>query len=312
MGDKVKDKIGGYFYNSKGWFNITNWQAFNAFLLYYRNKLFPNYRSGNKVDIEKLYDQSKYDLKGRDNDLIDIIQNFIHFHPELKNLDLIIIDQISISPDNAFNVIIYELPKNGKWYAHVEIFSTENIVSDNGLDINEVNIVRSKQLKFKRLLTKNICKRFDIDFPKILDVTTINNHVAYVYETLAGNDLDFRTRIQWRASEANTFLRKYMPFNEVMSNLRSFMWFTLSHQYYIEDDYHGSNLIYDELKYKYNDAKPYIVVSNETGEYLVAFYSMYLDYRKYKLIYAVIDNSDYSIMSKDFLKEIEYNEIELA
>ena len=88
------------------------------------------------------------------------------------------------------------------------------------------------------------------------------------------------------------------------------MWFTLSHQYYIEDDYHGSNLIYDELKY--NDAKPYVVTSNETGEYLVAFYNIYLDYRKYKLIYTIIDNSDYSIMTKDFLKEIEYNEIELV
>jgi len=101
-----------------------------------------------------------------------------------------------------------------------------------------------------------------------------------------------------------------MPYNEVTSNFKSFIWVTLSHQYYIEDYYHGSNLIYDELKY--NDTKPYVVVSNETGEYLVAFYSMYLDYRKYKLIYAVIDNSDYSIMPKDFLKEIEYNEIELV
>ena len=101
-----------------------------------------------------------------------------------------------------------------------------------------------------------------------------------------------------------------MPYNEVTSNFKSFIWFTLSHQYYIEDYYHGSNLIYDELKY--NDTKPYVAVSNKTGEYLVAFYSVYLDYRKYKLIYAVIDNSDYSIMPKDFLKEIEYNEIELV
>ncbi len=310
MGDKVKDKIGGYFNNSKGWFNITSWTSLNAFLVYYKNKLFPNYKyTSNENDIEKLYDQFKYDLKGRDNELIGIFQNFIHFHPELKNLDYFIVDQVSISPDKAFNVIIYELPKNGKWYAHVEIFSTENIVSDNGIDIDEVNTVRSKQLKFKRYLIKNICKRFDIDFPRILDVTTINNHVAYVYETLVSDVLDFRTRIQWRASEANRFLRKYIPFNEVTENLKSFMRFTLSHQYYVEDNYHGSNLIYDELKY--NDTKPYVVVSNKTGEYLVAFYSTYLDYRKYKLTYIIIDNSDYSIMSKDFLKEIEYNEIEL-
>ena len=57
MGDKVKDKIGGYFYNSKGWFNITNWSAFNAFFVYYKNKLFPNYKYTSDVnDIEKLYD----------------------------------------------------------------------------------------------------------------------------------------------------------------------------------------------------------------------------------------------------------------
>ena len=57
MGDKVKDKIGGYFYNSKGWFNITSFLTFNAFFVYYKNKLFPNYKyTTNENDIEKLYD----------------------------------------------------------------------------------------------------------------------------------------------------------------------------------------------------------------------------------------------------------------
>ena len=41
------------------------------------------------------------------------------------------------------------------------------------------------------------------------------------------------------------------------------------------------------------------------------FYNNYIDYRKYSLTYAIIDNRDYKLMPKDFLKEIEYNEITL-
>ena len=69
------------------------------------------------------------------------------------------------------------------------------------------------------------------------------------------------------------------------------------------------DIIYDNLIYK--GRKPYAVVSNQSGEYLVAFYSNCKDYRNYSLTYAIIDNRDYKLMPKEFLKEIEYNEITL-
>jgi len=74
---------------------------------------------------------------------------------------------------------------------------------------------------------------------------------------------------------------------------------------YIEDKYH--NGIYDELQS--NGIKPYILISSKDGKYLMAFYNMYKDYKEYKLVCAIIDNTNYDIMPKEYLKEIEYNPI---
>ena len=100
-----------------------------------------------------------------------------------------------------------------------------------------------------------------------------------------------------------------MPSNDVTNNLGTFMFFSIHHNYYIEDNYYWSNNIYENLIYK--GRKPYTVISSQSGEYLIAFYSNYIDYRKYSLTYAIIDNRNYKLMPKEFLKEIEYNEITL-
>ena len=143
----------------------------------------------------------------------------------------------------------------------------------------------------------------------MLVADNINNHAAFVYETQNNSEFPWQSKIYWKAKEAYELIRKCMPSNGVTYNLGTFMFFSIHHNYYIEDNYHGSDNIYENLIYK--GRKPYVVVSSQSGEYLVAFYNNYINYRKYTLTYAIIDNRDYKLMSKEFLKEIEYNEITL-
>lgn len=193
----------------------------------------------------------------------------------------------------------------------INIFSTNKLVDDEkGINVDEYKIFKSNQTKFKNYLTKNIIKRFgNLEFSKLLVVDNINNHAAFVYETRNNFDFPWQPEPYRKAREAYELIRKCMPYNDVTYNLGTFMLFSILHNYYVEDNYHGTNIIYDNLIYK--GRKPYAVVSNQSGEYLVAFYSNCKDYRNYSLTYAIIDNRDYKLMPKEFLKEIEYNEITL-
>ena len=316
--EQVFDKV--------GWTTINGTHTLDPLLWILSDRYFKNYhRSVVYKDMQKPRGETAYSYFCKDNTwwLESFKGKYIECHDALiklakahKNLnedvEVMFINQVSLSNDGAFIAIFYQWLDEKRNYRYcIDIFSTNKLVDEEkGINVDEYKDVKSNQTKFKNYLTKNIIKRFgDLTFSRLLVPDNINNHAAFVYETRNNEDFSWQTKTYWKAKEAYELIRKCMPYNDVTYNLGTFMFFSIHHNYYIEDNYHGSNSIYENLIYK--GRKPYTVVSSQSGEYLVAFYSNYIDYRKYALTYAIIDNRDYKLMPKEFLKEIEYNEITL-
>lgn len=324
MAERTLEKYEQIF-DKVGWTTINGSNSFDALLWILSDRYFKNYhRSGIYNNMQKPRGESAYNyfyednkwwiesFKGKYAECHDALVKLAKAHKNLNNVEVIFINQISLSNDGAFIAIFYQWLDNNNQYKYcIDIFSTNKLVDDEkGINVDEYKDVKSNQTKFKNYLNKTIIKRFgDLVFSRLLVADNINNHAAFVYETQNNIDFPWQSKTYWKAKEAYELIRKCMPYNDVTYNLGSFMFFSLYRNYYIEDNYHGSDNIYENLLYK--GRKPYTVVSSQSGEYLVAFYSNYIDYKKYDLIYAIIDNRDYKLMPKEFLKEIEYNEITL-
>lgn len=307
------------------WTTISGSSTFENLLYILSDRYFKEYKKRHSYDMKWPRGESAYtffveknkwwieSFKGKYNECHDALIKLAKAHEFLNNKFMINVNQISLSNDGAFIAIFYDwLDETGyKYHYQIDIFSTNKLVDEEkGINVDEYKDVKSKQIKFKNYLTKNIIKRFgDLVFSRLLVATNINNHAAFVYETRNNYEFPWQSKTYYKAKEAYELIRKCMPHNDVTSNLDTFMFFSIHRNYYIEDNYHGSNNIYENLTYK--GSKPHVVISSQSGEYLVAFYSNYIDYRKYALTYAIIDNRDYKLMPKEFLKEIEYNEITL-
>lgn len=322
MSERTLEKY-QHIFDKTGWTTIINESNSFDWLLYIlSDRYFKKYKT-NSYDTQYPRGESAYTFfveknkwwleafKGKYNECHDALIKLAKAHEFLNEETIIYINQISLSNDGAFIAIFFQWidKKDYNYRNSIDIFSTNKLVDDEkGINVNEYKDVKSNQTKFKNYLTKNIIKRFgDLTFSRLLVPDNINNHAAFVYETQNNIDFPWQSKTYWKSKEAYELIRKCMPYNDETYNLGSFMFFSIYHNYYIEDNYHGSNSIYDNLIYEGH--KPYTVVSSQSGEYLVAFYSNYIDYRKYSLTYAIIDNRDYKLMPKEFLKEIEYNEV---
>ena len=317
MADKIRQKYEEIF-DRKGWTSISGSYTFQRLLNIEKDRIPNNQYSenglfGNELLKEILKKEPFWEEKFKDKyeECVNILQRICKSKSLDSNNTQILIYQISFSNDGAFCAVMYQTYFQQIDVNHVEIFSTSKLIGEKGINMDEEKDVRTKQSKFKRYLVKNIIKRYDMNnLPRLLTPTIIGEHAAFVHKVNSNIDFDYRTRTYWRTSEARRLFLQNMSYNGITEQLFSFLFYTIYSHFYIEDDYHGSTSVYDQLKY--NDTRPYIVISNETGEYLVAFYNTYIDYRKYGLTYAIIDNSDYGIMPKSYLKEIEYNQVELA
>ena len=325
MSERTLEKY-QHIFDKPGWTTIDGSNTFESLLYILSDRYFKEYKN-NSYDTKQPRGESAYAFfveknkwwldafKGKYNECHDALIKLAKAHEFLNNESVIYINQISLSNDNAFIAIFYQWLSikdyNSKYKYQIDIFSTNRLVDEEkGINVGEYKVVKSNQTKFKNYLTKNIIKRFgDLTFSRLLVPDSINGHAAFIYETRNNFDFPWQSKTYWKAKEAYELLRKCMPQNNVTYNLDTFMFFSIHHNYYIEDNYYGPNNIYENLIYK--GRKPYIVVSSQSGEYLVAFYSNYIDYRNYSLTYAIINNRDYKLMSKEFLKEIEYNEITL-
>lgn len=325
MSERTLEKY-QYIFDKPGWTTISGSNIFESLLYILSDRYFKKYKT-NSYDTQYPRGESAYtffveknrwwaeSFKGKYNECHDTLIKLAKAHEFLNNESVIYISQISLSNDGAFIAIFYYwldgIGHNSKYKYQIDIFSTNRLVDEEkGINVDEYKDVKSNQTKFKNYLTKNIIKRFgDLTFSRLLVPDNINGHASFVYETQNNFDFPWQSKTYWKAKDAYELLRKCMPYNDVTYNLGSFMFYSIYHNYYIEDNYHGSNSIYDNLIYK--GRMPYTVVSSQSGEYLVAFYDNYIDYRKYSLTYAIIDNRDYKLMPKEFLKEIEYNEITL-
>ena len=326
MAERTLEKY-QHIFDKPGWTTVNGSNTFDNLLFILSDRYFKKYKTKlyNYNNAQYPRGESAYtfyvekdrwwleSFKGKYNECHDALIKLTKAHEFLNEEPIIYIQQISLANDGAFIAIFYQWldNKDNNYRYSIDIFSTNKLVDEEkGINVDEYKDVKSNQTKFKNYLTKNIIKRFgNLVFSRLLVADNINNHAAFVYETQNNIDFPWQSKTYWKANEAYELIRKCMPYNEVTYNLGTFMFFSLYHNYYIEDNYHGSNNIYENLIYK--GRMPYTVVSSQSGEYLVAFYSNYIDYRKYTLTYAIIDNRDYKLMPKEFLKEIEYNEITL-
>ena len=325
MAERTLEKYEQIF-DKVGWTTINGSNTLDPLLWILSDRYFKNYhRSGIYNNMQKPRGESAYSyfckdnkwwlesFKGKYNECHDALIKLAKTHKNLnEDVEVMFINQVSLSNDGAFIAIFYQWLNEEREYRYcIDIFSTNKLVdTETGINVDEYKDVKSNQTKFKNYLTKNIIKRFeDLTFSRLLVPDNINNHAAFVYETKNNSDFPWQSKTYWKAKEAYELIRKCMIYNDATYNLGTFMFFSIHHNYYIEDNYHGSNSVYENLIYK--GRKPYIVVSSQSGEYLVAFYNNYIDYRKYSLTYAIIDNRNYKLLPKEFLKEIEYNEVVL-
>ncbi len=298
--------------DTKGWTTLSGSHTFFELILI-RNDIFKKYHI---YDDKPPRGQDAYNaftskssywfdqFKGKYKEFNDALELLAYYHPKLKETIHFWINQISLSNDGAFIAVMYEVYDSdlNKSKHKVEIFSTSKIIGEKGIDLKEESTIKSKQMKFKNYLNKiNI---LDEKLPKLFSQTTINGHVAFSVSTNSNIDFDYRTRWHSRANEAYELFRKQFEYVKTFDTIL-YIRHLMINCLYIEDKYY--NGIYDELQL--NGIKPYILISSKDGKYLMAFYNMYKDYKEYKLVCAIIDNTNYDIMPKEYLKEIEYNPI---
>ena len=310
MAERIRERYCEIF-DTKGWTTVSGSHTFQE-LLFIRNDIFKKYHiylnsepKGN--DALKHYMSKPYwieQFKGKYDEFNKALELLAYYHPELKETINFWINQISLSNDGAFIAIMYEVYNADakKDIHHVEVFSTMKIVGENGINMQEESDIRTKQRKFKNYLNKTIM--FDAKLPKQFAQTTINGHAAFSLTANSGIDFDYRLRYHMRANAAYEEFRRQYEYSKTFDAIL-YVSYSMFNCLYIEDKY--ANGLYDTLEY--NGIKPYILISSKDGKYLCGFYNIYRDYQEYKLIYMIIDNTDYSIMPKEYLKEIEYNTI---
>lgn len=310
MAERIRERYGEIF-DTKGWTTVSGSHTFYELILI-RNDIFKKYHiymneAPRGQEAYNQYASKKYwidQFKGKYNEFNKALELLAYYHQYLKETINFWINQISLSNDGAFIAVMYEVYNADakKDIQHVEVFSTIKLIGDKGININEENDIKTKQRKFKNYLNKiNI---LDKKVPKLFVPTVINNHAAFSVTAESNTDFDYRLRYHMRANSAYEEFRKQYSMSKTFDTLM-YISYTMFNCLYIEDKY--ANGLYDTLEY--NGIKPYILISSKDGKYLIGFYNLYHDYKEYKLIYMIIDNTDYSIMSKEYLKEIEYNPI---
>ena len=310
MAERIRERYGEIF-DTKGWTTLCGSHTFQE-LLFIRNDIFKKYHiyinnEPKGIDALKHYMSKTYwieQFKGKYDEFNKALELLAHYHPELKETINFWIDQISLSNDGAFIAILYQVYNNDakKDIQHVEVFSTVKLVGENGINMQEEHDIRTKQRKFKNYLNKTIM--FDAKLPKQFAQTTINGHAAFSLTANSGIDFDYRLKYHMRAKSAYEEFRRQYEYSKTFDAIL-YVNYSMFNCLYIEDKY--ANGLYDTLEY--NGIKPYILISSKDGKYLCGFYNIYRDYQEYKLIYMIIDNTDYSIMPREYLKEIKYNSI---
>ena len=310
MAERIRERYCEIF-DTKGWTSLCGSHTFQE-LLFIRNDIFQKYHiymnsEPRGAQAYKHYMAKTYwieQFKGKYDEFNNALEILAHYHSELKETINFWIDQISLSNDGAFIAIMYQVynATTKKDINHVEIFSTSNLVGENGINMQEESDIRTKQRKFKNYLNKTIM--FDAKLPKQFAQTTINGHAAFSLTANSGIDFDYRLRHYMRANSAYEEFRRQYECRKTFDAIL-YVNYSMFNCLYIDDKY--ANGLYDTLEY--NGIKPYILISSKDGKYLCGFYNVYNDYKEYKLIFMIIDNTDYSIMPREYLKEIEYNTI---
>lgn len=312
-------------FDTAGWTTITGISTFSP-ILKSRKDIFPAYNTTFDNDlpagpqaIQKQQEKHSYwmeEFKGKFKECYDVIEKLAIAHENLKNVPLIFIDQISFSNDGAFYAIFYQdldgrdPQYKNKYINRIEIYCTPEILKDD-TDINEEKDIKSKQRKFKNYLTKKLLYGED-KFPQLLIPGQVNKYVAFGATVLSTTELDYRIRVHARAKEAKNRMDREYFFSDKFMSFALFVMHSFNRALYIDEKYTYTQ-VYDKLTT--NEGRPYIVLSSENGDYLVAYYCSYMGYDKnarpkYQLSYYIIDNRNYDILEKRFLSEIQYNHID--
>ena len=317
MADRIIEKYQDEFEYSKNWISIRgSYQVFDP-LLSIMSDTFPIFREtdGDKhrgYDAFDYYNKKNsywYDsFKGKYNDCVDALKKLAYFQPFLRKYSIIRVYQISFSDDGAFCAIMFS------WYDNLQthrdtnkilIFCTDKIINDGGLKLEEEKDISLSQRRLKSNIKHASTEGI---FPKLFKPVIINNNAAFKYSVLSCVEPDWRLRSYQRTKEAREIIDKYTSYSEKTSEMLFFMrWVTMS-GYYIdrERDYHD---IYDTLQM--SNTKPYIVLSSKRGDFLIAYYNEYIEYRKYRITFMVIDNSGFKYFPKEYFeKELKYNPAE--
>lgn len=319
MSDRTRKKYECLF-DTVGWTSINGFMSVFRPLLFVMNDVFQGYSQ--KVDQthcgwnsipywEKEDSYWKNSFKEKFDDCVKALTLLAKYFPYLKTIETLWVHQISFSNDGAFIAITFEVEKSNthEYSSKVFVVCTDKIINrETGLDTDESKTLKTKQRKFKNYLNK----KFSITDRKMSNnfkPTAINGYTAFKYVIESSDEFDYRLR---KSDRSNYAFQRFNWNTKYYANIfNDIMWirWSLYKCYYIEDRYY--NGLYDKLVSDIY-GKPYVIVSSEDGKYLVAFYNKQIERFKYKLIFMIIDNQNYEIMPKDYLKEIEYNSFDIG
>ena len=316
--DRTIEKYQDEFEYSKDWVSVQGtYTAFNPLMKilsnYYprfREQDGPEHRGSEAFDYwnkENTYWYKSFD--GKYNECVDALKKLAHYQPFLQKYSIINIYQISFSKDGAFCAIMfgwYDDLKLHRYANKIIVFCTDKIINDdNGLNVKEEKDISSAQRKLKANLKK---ASYENMFPKLLQPTIIDNNAAYKFSVISNIDLDWRLPSWQRTKDAREQMDKNMPYNEKTSEMMQFMrWITMQ-GFYIDRERDHYDL-YETLKM--NNNRPYVILSGKTGEFLIAYYNEYIEYRKYRITFMAINNSGFKYFPKEYFKnELQYNPAE--
>lgn len=318
MADRTIEKYQDEFEYSKDWVSVQGtYTVFDPLMKilsnYYprfREKDGPEHRGSEAFDYWNKENTYWYgSFNGKYNECVDALKKLAHYQPFLPKYSIIKIYQISFSKDGAFCAIMFGWYDDLKLHRDtnkVLIFCTNKIINeDGGLKIDEEKDISSAQRKLKANLKKSSIENV---FPKLLQPTIINNNAAFKFSVMSNIDLDWRLRSWQRAKGAREIMNKNMPYNEKTWEMMSFMRWVTMQGFYIdkEKDYYN---LYETLKM--NNNKPYVVISSKNGDFLIAYYNEYIEYRKYRITFMAINNNGFKYFSKEYFeKELKYNPAE--